>query len=83
MLICRRDPGPCPICGAPHSACTTTTPVVVVDQLPAATAAAARARAATSTTPVAEAIQATLPAGTFTTATYRGDPDKPRRFRRR
>lgn len=30
------DPGPCPICGAPHMACTTLRPgPVVIPQLPA------------------------------------------------
>ena len=37
----RQSPGPCPICGAAHTACTAMGPAgVVIDQLPARTALA-------------------------------------------
>lgn len=53
-----RDPGPCPICGAAHTACTTDSGPIVIAQLPERDAAAAAAAP-----PVDEP---------FTTATYRG-----------
>jgi hypothetical protein len=31
----REDPGPCPICGAAHAACTTDSGPITVVQLPA------------------------------------------------
>lgn len=34
-MAARRDPGPCPICGAGHTACTTDTgPAIAIPQLP-------------------------------------------------
>lgn len=66
------DPGPCPVCDAPHHSCVeTASGAILVDMLPASTQAAQLA---------ATQVQATLPAGTFTSATYRGTP--PRRPRR-
>jgi hypothetical protein len=74
----RQDPGPCPICGAPHSACTAGGGPILVEQLPAT--AAARASAATLAAPasgadsaplVADIVQTTLPPGSFTSGTYR------------
>ena len=74
----RRDPGPCPICGAPHTACTTDTAhSLIVPQLPARDASAPAVVAPLR----AETLQATLPAGQFTTGTYRGGTN-PRRRRR-
>jgi len=67
MAFGRRDPGPCPICGAPHSACTTDSGPVTIVQLPA--------RDAAECVPpplVAEIVPETLPPGQFTTGTYRG-----------
>jgi len=64
----RRDPGPCPICGAAHAACTTDSGPVLVEQLPARDAAAAHPAAPPL---VAEIVQATLPPGEFTSGTYR------------
>jgi hypothetical protein len=72
MTVGRRDPGDCLICGAPHCTCGDQGPIVV-DQLPQRDAAAAR-----EATVQAAAIQATLPPGSFTTGTYRGDPKKRR-----
>lgn len=63
----RQDVGPCPICGAPHTACTTDSGPIVVPQLPARDAMAAR--------PEPEEETAQAPA-TFTTATYRGKKAK-------
>jgi hypothetical protein len=66
----RQDPGPCPVCGAAHSACTGDTgQAILIPQLPARDAAG---RLVLRATPQAEAVQATLPPGSFTTATYRG-----------
>ena len=62
------DPGPCPVDDAPHTTCCAPgSPPVVVELLPATAANRAAARAAGLQ---AAAVQATLPAGSFTTATY-------------
>lgn len=67
------DPGECIVCGAPHCSCVHGADGrIVIDQLPASTAAA-KLHATT--------VQATLPPGEFTTGTYRGSP--PRRLKRR
>jgi hypothetical protein len=76
MRFGRIDPGECPICGAPHCSCGGAGVEVV--QLPNRDAAAALERAAPApelvVVPlVAEVVQATLPAGQFTSATYRGN----------
>lgn len=70
----RHDPGPCPICGAPHTGCTADGGPIVVVQLPATVAAAERAR-------VAAAIvqEATEPPPEFNVATYRGKKKSIRR----
>lgn len=69
MLFGRRDPGPCPVCGAAHTACTGIGPAgIVIDQLPAKTAALAEP-------PVA--LPEVLPPVEFSTATYRGKKPKP------
>ena len=68
-----RDPGPCPVDDAPHTGCTAPHAPIVVTLLPQRDAAVAAALAAAgSTTPVNDAMQATLPPGQFTTAHYRG-----------
>jgi len=37
-MLWRQDPGPCPICGAAHTACTAVGPAgITIDQLPART----------------------------------------------
>lgn len=72
----RSDPGPCPICGADHTACTTDSGPITVVQLPARDAAAAADLVRVPL--VAEVVQATLPAGQFTTGTYRGDRNRKR-----
>jgi hypothetical protein len=73
----RRDPGPCIVDGTPHTACTGPSAEIAVVQLPARDAAAA---AVVGPAPLrAEVIQATLPANTFTTGTYRGTNPKRRR----
>ncbi len=59
----RPAPGPCLVCGAPHSTCSDNGPITV-QQLPATAEAISHGL-------VAEQVQATLPAGSFTTATYR------------
>lgn len=65
------DPGPCPICGAPHcSCCELADGRILINPTAAQVAALLRATA----------VQATLPPGAFTTGTYRGTP--PRRRRR-
>lgn len=76
----RRDPGPCIVCGAAHSACTASgePEPLTVTLTPARDAAEARARA--SRAPLrAEIIQTTLPPGQFTTGTYRRTPARDRK----
>lgn len=74
MFIRRSDPGPCPVCGAPHSACVESGGQVIrVDILPASNANARAAALAAGDRPlVAEQVQATLPEGQVTSGTYRG-----------
>lgn len=74
------DPGPCPICGAPHTTCTGAeyVPVVLV-QLPARDAAIATtgndlakpSPPAASAPPAVGETFTTGPGETFTTGTYR------------
>jgi hypothetical protein len=70
------DPGPCPICAAPHCSCFDLRPQddgqIVISLQPATADANVRLRS----TSLAEAIQATLPPGAFTTGTYRGNPPR-------
>jgi hypothetical protein len=75
----RQDPGPCPICGQDHAACTTDSGPVVVPQLPARDAmpiAASGDKAAADSDSLAQgATQAAAPAPepppvAFTTKTY-------------
>jgi hypothetical protein len=61
----RIDPGPCPICGAEHSACTSDTGPIAVAQLPARDALAQSQGSLASET-------VSLALGQFSTATYRG-----------
>lgn len=62
----RASVGACPICGAAHTSCTTGSGPITSVMLPA--------RDAEVQAPplVAELVQATLPAGQFTTGSYRG-----------
>jgi len=64
----RIDPGPCAVCGAAHSACTDDPGPIEVVQLPSRDAAATASRPVL----VADQVQATLPPGQYTSATYRG-----------
>lgn len=79
----RPDPGACLVCGAPHCTCEDAAPITMT-QLPqrdAAAAAQASAQVQTSAHPsglVADAVQATLPSGQVTSATYRGSTKKGR-----
>ena len=70
MRFGRTDPGACPICGASHCSCIAGDAGggIAIVQLPARDAAAAEIVAPPL---VAEVVQATLPAGQFTTGTYR------------
>lgn len=80
------DPGPCPICGAAHSACTAVSGPIAVAQLPARDALAAVTAGVTAeATPSAQRDVAQQVAADrsgdlgdgsddrpFSTATYRG-----------
>jgi len=68
-VLFRRDPGPCIVCGAPHTSCTGPSVPTVLAQLPQRDRAVAPV---VSSTPVNDAVQATLPVGQTTTAHYRG-----------
>jgi len=69
MIIYQRhrgDPGPCPVCGAPHTSCTALTGPPAVVQLPA------RDRAEIPALQLHQAAPARKPANpTFETGTYR------------
>lgn len=67
----RDDPGPCPICGAPHTACTVDSGPILVVQTPERDALAARHHAAS---PAPDPPQQQ----TFSTKTYRGEPKRRR-----
>jgi hypothetical protein len=74
MLRLRRDPGPCPICSAPHTSCTapptgsivagSITPIVEIT-IPGPPSASASPEAAAPPSPTPEPQR-------FTAATYRG-----------
>lgn len=82
----RSDPGPCPVCGAAHTACTPGSGPILVEQLPQRDAAARTSPDRLLGTEAAPASDAgdgdSAPAGVpigdgsderpFTTATYRG-----------
>ena len=78
LNLWRRDPGPCPICGAAHTACTDGRGDEIVqmplrDAAVAAAAAKSKVVGAPTTPPLdADRAQATLPPGEFTTGNYRG-----------
>ena len=62
MWFLRRDPGPCPVCGAEHTACTATPgPALAVAQLPARDAAHP-AGASPSALPVGTGVRSPAPA---------------------
>lgn len=71
MSRARGDPGPCPICDAPHCSCGGGGPIEVV-QLPA------RDAAALERAPAAAALGDGSDDRPFSTATYRGAKKKPR-----
>lgn len=76
----RLDPGPCPIYGAAHAACTADSGPVAIVQLPARDemirAGSVAPAEQSASTPVAglvaDQVQGGLSAGQFTTGTYRG-----------
>jgi hypothetical protein len=75
-LYHRRDPGPCPVCDAPHTICTAPGPALLaIPQLPARDAAALEepplVGGVDAPPLVAEIVQTTLPPGQFTSGTYR------------
>ena len=63
MWFLRRDPGPCPVCGAEHTACTATPgpPALAVAQLPARDAAHP-AGASPSALPAGTGVRSPAPA---------------------
>lgn len=70
-MFFRQNPGPCPICGQAHTACTgsSSTGPIEITQLPARDAALATSRASA---PAASPPAAPAPAEPFSTAEYRG-----------
>lgn len=79
MSLGRVDPGPCPICGKEHTACTASTGPIAVVMTPARDATPVPAvplvPEVESLAPlVSEAVP--LAPGQFTTATYRGTKGK-------
>lgn len=67
--MARFDPGPCPICGAAHTACTADSGPIVVAQLPARDALAATAPSVEPPAALAPPVAETPPAP-FSTAEY-------------
>jgi len=68
------DPGPCPICGAAHTACMSGTGPIAIAQLPARDAQVQAL--ASPAAPLLESERVPLADGQFTTATYRGKGQK-------
>lgn len=71
----RIDPGPCPICGTPHAACSASDGPIVVRQLPLRDGAAPTTivvEAPAAPRLEADKVQETLPPGQHTSGTYRG-----------
>jgi len=72
----RRDPGPCPICGAAHHACGPGGPIAVALVPARDSQMTARPSAApplgTEAAPASEVAAADAAPLSFTTATYRG-----------
>lgn len=76
MSFWRQDPGDCPICGEAHTACTAAgrNEPIVAGKITAATSVVVpqpSSQRAPAPPLEAERVQATLPAGQFTTGTYR------------
>jgi hypothetical protein len=73
-LYSRRDPGPCPVCQAPHTICTAPGPtVLLVPQLPARDGNVVEpplVGALPAPPLVAELLQPTLAPDEVTTGTY-------------
>jgi len=85
MSLFRADPGPCIVCGAPHTICTGETVMATailgagIDVPPPSVPLATASAVIVAPTPLrAEEIQTTLPPGQFTTATYRRPPRRRR-----
>lgn len=77
----RVDPGPCPICGHQHSACTADSGPIVVVQLPARDAAARAAPDPLLGPSAAPALVGDAGGSApreFATGTYRGDGKRKR-----
>lgn len=72
MALFRMDPGPCIICGAPHTTCTGDAGPYVIQQTPMRDAIVAAQTAAQPTTPAPAATPV------FSTASYRRALHKPR-----
>jgi hypothetical protein len=73
------DPGRCPICDAPHHTCTSYDGAIVVTPATGPVTVTVPVRAAAPPTK-SEEVQATLPAGQFTTVARR--PKKADAYRR-
>lgn len=74
------DPGPCPICGAAHSACTADSGPILVAQLPARDAVLqAYAQSREPSAELAEPVMVPPEPVPFTTSDYRGMPGRKKR----
>jgi hypothetical protein len=69
-MLTRSSPGPCPICGAAHTACTATTGPVVIDQLPAMTSGSPELEIRSLEPPADLVPPEADPPVEFTTGTY-------------
>jgi hypothetical protein len=75
-MLFRWDPGPCPVCGVAHTACTAPNDQSM--RVPILGSGVTIPVAPVVPPLQAERVQATLPAGQFTSATYRGKGPKKR-----
>lgn len=74
-MFVKRDPGPCPIDGTPHTACCAPGPdrAIVAGRITPATAVIVPSAPAPAAPPVTDAP----PAPAFSTGTYRGKRARP------
>jgi hypothetical protein len=77
----RQDPGPCPICGQAHSACTSSPGPITLAQLPARDALQATAQSQEPPAELAPIVTEPIPVP-FSTSDYKRSEHGPKRPRR-